>query len=111
MSTFGRTRTTLVYDALYCAGVVMTLACFAFVLAGNTEALWQLEHTRIPMSWVFGGVAVFVVSRRGDLPSAVAGFKRGRRGVFYVSRMRSDRVLIEKQKFGVSLSERSIRCG
>jgi hypothetical protein len=55
---FTMTRTSVLYDVLYCAGVAMTVACLAFVLAGNTEVLWQLEHARIPLSWVFGGVAI-----------------------------------------------------
>jgi hypothetical protein len=58
MSTFSGTRTTVLYDTLYCTGVVMTLGCLAFVLAGNTEVLWPLEHARVPLSWVFGGIAV-----------------------------------------------------
>jgi hypothetical protein len=36
----------------------MALACFACVLAGNTAALWPLEHARFPLSWVLGGVAI-----------------------------------------------------
>jgi hypothetical protein len=71
MSTFSGTRTTVLYDTLYCAGVVMTLACVAFILAGNTEVLWPLEHARIPLSWVFGGIAVlsFVAAEICPLPS------------------------------------------
>ena len=71
MSAFGRTRNTIVYDTLYCIGVVMTLACLAFVLAGNTGVLWQLEHARIPLSWVFGGIAVlsFLAAEICPLPS------------------------------------------
>jgi hypothetical protein len=71
MSAFGRTGNTILYDTLYCTGVVMTLACLAFVLAGNTEVLWQLEHTRIPLSWVLGGIAVlsFLAAEICPLPS------------------------------------------
>jgi hypothetical protein len=72
MSTFKRTRTTVLYDALYCVGVIMALACIAFVLAGNTEALYGLEHARVPLSWVFGGIAVlsFSAAEVCPLPSA-----------------------------------------
>ncbi len=42
----------------YWIGVAMTLACFALVLAGNTELLWPFEHTQFPLSWVFGGGAI-----------------------------------------------------
>jgi hypothetical protein len=71
MSVFTHTRTTVLYDVLYCAGVLMSLACFAFVLAGNTEVLSQLEHARIPLSWVFGGVAVlsFLAAEICPLPA------------------------------------------
>lgn len=36
----------------------MTLACLAFIVTGNTELLWRFEHTRLPLSWLFGGAAV-----------------------------------------------------
>jgi len=42
----------------YWIGVAMTLACFAFVLAGNTDLVWRFEHTGFPLSWAFAGVAV-----------------------------------------------------
>jgi hypothetical protein len=74
MSAFSGTRTTVLYDALYCTGVVMTLACLAFVLAGNTEILWPLEHARIPLSWVLGGIAVlsFLAAEICPLPPDAA---------------------------------------
>jgi hypothetical protein len=71
MSTFGRTRTSGVYDAFYWIGVAMTLACFALVLAGNTEVLWRYEHTGLPLSWVGGVIAVlsFLAAEFCPLPS------------------------------------------
>lgn len=39
-------------------GVVLTLACFASVVAGNTEAIWRFEHSGFPLSWVLAGAAV-----------------------------------------------------
>ena len=42
----------------YCIGIVMTLACLAFILAGNTEYAYRFEHTRFPLSWGFAGTAV-----------------------------------------------------
>jgi hypothetical protein len=45
--------------AFYWIGVAMTLACFALVLAGNTELLGRFEHRRFPLSWAFGGGAIF----------------------------------------------------
>jgi hypothetical protein len=39
-------------------GVVLTLACFAVVLAGNTELVWRFEHAGMPLSWVLAGAAV-----------------------------------------------------
>jgi hypothetical protein len=44
--------------AFYWIGVAMTVACFAFILAGNTELAGRFEHRGFPLSWVFGGVAV-----------------------------------------------------
>jgi hypothetical protein len=42
----------------YWLGVAMTLACLGLVLAGNTESFWTFEHSRFPLSWMFGGVAI-----------------------------------------------------
>jgi hypothetical protein len=42
----------------YWIGVAMALACFGFVLAGNTELVWRFEHKGFPLSWAFGGAAL-----------------------------------------------------
>jgi hypothetical protein len=54
MSTANRIWTT----GFYWIGVAMTLACFALVLAGNTDLVWRFEHTGFPLSWAFAGFAV-----------------------------------------------------
>jgi hypothetical protein len=54
MSTARRILTA----GFYWIGVVMTLACFAFVLAGNTDLVWRFEHKAFPLSWGFAGAAV-----------------------------------------------------
>jgi hypothetical protein len=43
---------------VYWIGVVTAIACFAFVLAGNTDLLWRFEHTSFPLSWAFAGAAI-----------------------------------------------------
>jgi hypothetical protein len=48
-----------VYTGFYWIGTAMMLACFALILAGNTEPVYQFEHTRFPLSWVFAIVAIF----------------------------------------------------
>ena len=45
-------------DVFYWIGVTMTLACFAFVMAGNTEFVGRFEHRGFPLSWAFGVAAV-----------------------------------------------------
>ena len=45
-------------SSFYWIGVAMTLACFAFVLAGNTDVVGRFEHRGFPLSWAFGGFAV-----------------------------------------------------
>ena len=45
-------------SSFYWIGVAMTLACFAFVLAGNTDLVWRFEHRGFPLSWAFAGAAV-----------------------------------------------------
>jgi threonine/homoserine/homoserine lactone efflux protein len=44
--------------ACYWIGIAMTLACLVLIVAGNTELFWRFEHTPLPLSWVFAGVAV-----------------------------------------------------
>ena len=44
--------------AFYWIGVTMTLACMAFIMAGNTELLGRFEHRGFPLSWAFGVAAV-----------------------------------------------------
>jgi hypothetical protein len=41
------------------SGVLMALACVGLILAGNTEPVYQLERTSIPLSWAFAALAVF----------------------------------------------------
>jgi hypothetical protein len=45
-------------DAFYWIGATMTLACLAFVIAGNTEFLGRFEHRGFPLSWAFGVAAI-----------------------------------------------------
>ena len=39
-------------------GVILTLACVAVILAGNTELVWRFEHAGFPLSWVLAGAAI-----------------------------------------------------
>ena len=55
------TRKRIWIDAFYWMGVAMAMACFGLVLAGSTELVWRLEHTRLPLSWVFAGGAVLAL--------------------------------------------------
>jgi hypothetical protein len=76
MSDLRRPRTTGLYKAFYWIGIIMTLACFAFVLAGSTELLWPLEHAGFPLSWAFGAFAIvsFVAAEVCPLPSATSPY-------------------------------------
>jgi len=42
----------------YWIGVATTIACFALIVAGNTELLGRFEHRGFPLSWTFAGIAV-----------------------------------------------------
>jgi uncharacterized membrane protein YoaT (DUF817 family) len=59
MSTTKRNWATGYYAGFFWMGVVMTLACIALILAGNTETFYRLERTSFPLSWAFAGVAIF----------------------------------------------------
>jgi hypothetical protein len=58
MSIFERHRTSAFYSTFYWVGIAMTLACLAFIFAGNTDLLWRFEHSGFPLSWVFGAIAI-----------------------------------------------------
>jgi hypothetical protein len=58
MSSTSRNWTTGYYAGFFWMGVVMTIACIALVLAGNTEMVYRLERSRFPLSWAFGGFAM-----------------------------------------------------
>jgi len=58
MSKSDRSRVSRYYSAFFWMGVAMTLACVTIILAGNTEMFYRLERSSIPLSWVFGGVAI-----------------------------------------------------
>jgi hypothetical protein len=45
-------------NVFYWIGATMTLACVAFVMAGNTELAWRFEHRGFPLSWAFGVAAI-----------------------------------------------------
>ncbi len=47
-----------VQRSLNLIGVVLTLVCFATVVAGNTELVWRFEHVGFPLSWVLAGAAI-----------------------------------------------------
>src|SRR5579862_8964234 len=57
MSTAKRNWAVDVYAGFYWIGIAMTLGCWAFILAGNTETLWRFEHRGFPLSWAFAGAA------------------------------------------------------
>jgi hypothetical protein len=58
MSTTKRNWVAGYYAGFFWMGVVMTLACIALILAGNTETFYRLERTSFPLSWAFAGVAI-----------------------------------------------------
>lgn len=58
MSTTKRNWAAGCYAGFFWMGVVMTIACLALVLAGNTETFYRLERASFPLSWAFAGVAI-----------------------------------------------------
>jgi hypothetical protein len=46
------------YAGFYWIGIMMAPACFAIVLAGNTDLIYRFEHSGFPLSWMPAGVAM-----------------------------------------------------
>jgi hypothetical protein len=63
-----RRDSLLMQNATYWIGVIMTVACVFLVLAKNTTLLSPLNSAPVPLSWVFGGLAIcaFVVYEHLD---------------------------------------------
>jgi hypothetical protein len=59
MSTTRLSRAAGLYVRLFWVGATLAIACLALVCAGNTEPLYRFEHTRLPLSWIVGGIAMF----------------------------------------------------
>ena len=63
----------------YWCGMAATLACLTFILAGNTESFWRVEHKGFPLSWAFAAAAILaflgaeVCEVAWPLPSRAAG--------------------------------------
>ena len=58
MATNVRNRAAGFYVGFYWMGVIMTVACFAVVLASNTNLIYRFEHSRFPLSWALACVAM-----------------------------------------------------
>jgi hypothetical protein len=58
MPTTIRDRAAGFHAGFYWLGVIMTIACFAVVLASNANLIYRFEHSRFPLSWVSAGVAM-----------------------------------------------------
>ena len=63
-----RRNSPLMQDATYWIGVMMAVACVFLVLAKNTTLVSPLDRGSVPLSWVFGGLAIiaFVVYEHLD---------------------------------------------
>jgi hypothetical protein len=59
--------------SLNLVGVVLTLACIATIVAGNTELVSRFEHAGLPLSWLLGGAAIvaFLATEFCDSSSSV----------------------------------------
>jgi hypothetical protein len=64
----------------YWMGMVMTVACLALILAGNTEMLWRFEHTAFPLSWIcaVGAVLAFVAFELCESPAPLVSEEEDR---------------------------------
>ena len=56
-----RRDSPLMQDATYWIGVIMAVACVFLVVAKNTTLVSPLDRAFVPLSWVFGGLAIFAL--------------------------------------------------
>ena len=54
-----RRHSPLMQNATYWIGMIMAAACVFLVLAKNTTLFSPLDSGFVPLSWVFGGLAIF----------------------------------------------------
>jgi hypothetical protein len=59
MSSSNRKSISSYHSGFFWAGVVMSVACLALVAMGNSKLIYPVEHTALPLSWAFGGLAIF----------------------------------------------------
>jgi hypothetical protein len=73
MSTTARNRAAGFYAGFYWIGIIMTIACFAVVLASNTNLIYRFEHSPFPLSWVAAGAAMlsFLAAEFCDAPDSL----------------------------------------
>jgi hypothetical protein len=48
----------VVRDVFYWIGVTMTGACLTLAVASNSDLVWRLASTRIPLTWAAGLFAI-----------------------------------------------------
>ena len=53
-----RSWVTGLYEGLYWIGMAAVLASLACIVAGNTESVYQFEHSGFPLSWAFAAAAI-----------------------------------------------------
>jgi hypothetical protein len=49
---------TVLRDVFYWIGVTMAAACVTLAFASNSDHVWRLASTRIPLTWVAGVMAI-----------------------------------------------------
>jgi hypothetical protein len=49
---------TVLRDVFYWIGVTMAGACVILAFASNSDHVWRLASTRIPLTWVAGLIAI-----------------------------------------------------
>ena len=74
MRTTDRNWKAFCYAGFYWIGMIMALACFAIVFAGNTDLIYRLQHSGFPLSWTLAVIAMlsFLAAEfcHTDLPSS-----------------------------------------
>jgi hypothetical protein len=56
-----RSRLRIIANVFHWIGVAAAVVCFGLIVAGHSPLASRFEYTRLPVSWVVAGLAIFAL--------------------------------------------------